>query len=336
MPLKLGKYVHKKSITIKDVAAAAGVSVATISLVMRDMGTFPDSTRERVKNIAQEMGYSPNRRAASFRTGRSRTIGYILPSADNQGWVDQWTPMIAQAVLNIILAASERGYAIVVLPPQSQDLLRSFGLDAVILHDSLIEDPNIDTAYENGIYIATYDRPHDPRLSAHLNTGYADMTRAALDEMHKSGAQKPGLLTEPGGMSSAALQVEAYNSWCTAHGCEPVVARGTHDRSDIEQRIDQLLTAGCDAIYSFYGEGLTILNYLHKKKLRVPEDIQLITAEAYDDEANKELGISTTIYHPELMITKPVNMLIDVIEGKLAVPATFDAPWELNLYSSTR
>ncbi len=328
--------MHTKRVTIKDVAAEAGVSVATISLIMRDMGTFPDFTRERIKEVAQRMGYQPNRRAASFRTGRSKTIGYIIPSTDNQGWVKQWTPMIAESLLQVVSTAGERGYAIVVLPPHSPELMASFGLDAVILNDSLLVDPNIDSAYELGITVATYDRPHDLRVSAHLNTGYADMTRAALDALLAAGSHKPGLLAEPVGMSSDSLQVEAYSAWCKEHNCDPVIARGTHDRSDIQQRVQELLNAGCDAIYSFYGEGPTVLSILHQLGKRIPEDVQLIAASPYDDDANKELGISSTVYHPEHMVQEPINMLIDVIEGKASAPAHFAAPWELNLYSSTK
>lgn len=327
--------MNKTRVTIKEVAAAAGVSVATISLIMREMGTFPDATRERIKKVAQEMGYSPNRRAASFRTGKSKTIGYILPSTDNQEWVRQWSPMIAEAMLNIVVTASERGYAIVVIPPNSPELLGSFGLDAIILHDSLIDDPNIDAAHQLGIDIATYDRPNDLRVSTHLNTGYADMTTAALNALGKAGAKKPGLLTEPGNMSSDLLQVNAYTDWCSHNNTTPVVVRGSHERTDVAQRVSELLDAGCDAIYSFYGEGPEILKTLHEHGLQVPGSIQLIAASPYDDAVNKELGISTTVYHPEAMVVEPVNLLLDVIEGKVEAPARISAPWELNLYSTT-
>lgn len=324
-----------KRITIKDVAAKAGVSVATISLVMRDMGSFPEETRQHVKSVAAHMGYTPNRRAASFRTGKSKTIGYVIPDASNEGWVNQWSPMLAQTLLKIVVAASKRGYAIVALPSNSPEMMQSFGLDAVILNDSQVNDPDIDNAYRLGIPIVTYDRPSDLRLAVHLDTGYAPMTLAALDALKAAGSKKPGLLTEPGGMASNTLQVDTYLSWCKKNRTEPVVVRGSHDRHDLDEKVSEIVDAGCDSLYSFYGEGPKILQALQLKKISVPQAFQFIAAHPYDGEENKKLKISTTVYHPEDMIEGPMNLLADAIEGKIDTPTTFLSPWELHLYPGT-
>lgn len=64
---------------IKDVAREAGVSAATVSLVLNDRpGTrIPDTTRERVRAAARDIGYAPNTVARSLRTRRTHTIGLI-------------------------------------------------------------------------------------------------------------------------------------------------------------------------------------------------------------------------------------------------------------------
>ena len=324
-----------KRITIKDVAAEAGVSVATISLVMRDMGSFPEETRQHVKRVAAKMGYTPNRRAASFRTGKSKTIGFVIPDTHNEGWVTQWTNMISQTLLRVVVAASKHGYAIVALPPNSPEMMESFGLDAIILNDSQVNDPDIDHAYRLGIPIVTYDRPSDLRLAVHLDSGYAPMTLAALNALKESGAAKIGLLTEPGGMASNTLQVDTYLSWCKKNRYEPVVVRGSHDRTGLEEKVSELLAAGCDAFYSFYGEGPHLLEILHKKKVAVPAQVQFIAAQPYDGKENRALMISTTVYHPEEMIDGPMDLLVDAIEGKVETPATFLSPWELELHPGT-
>ena len=326
---------NTKRITIKDVAAEAGVSVATISLVMRDMGSFPEETRKHVKSVAAKMGYTANRRAASFRTGKSKTIGFVIPDTSNEGWVNQWTAMLSQTLLKIVVAASKRGYAIVALPPDSPEMMKSFGLDAIILNDSRVNDPDIDHAYRLGIPIVTYDRPSDLRLAVHLDTGYAPMTIAALDALKAAGSVKPGLLTEPGGMASNTLQVDTYLSWCKKNRTEPVVIRGSHDRHDLDEKVSEIVDAGCDSLYSFYGEGPAVLKFLQQKKISVPQKFQFITAHPYDGEENRALKISTTVYHPEEMIDKPLNVLIDAIEGKIETPSTYSAPWEIHLYPET-
>ena len=63
------------SVTIQDVAAAAGVSKATVSKVLSDSYSISQETKDRVRAVIQELGYSPNRRAQSFAT----TIESIPP-----------------------------------------------------------------------------------------------------------------------------------------------------------------------------------------------------------------------------------------------------------------
>jgi len=68
-----------KSVGIKDVAAAAGVSVTTVSHVLNDVAyaRVGVETRERVHEAAQRLGYGPNRLAQALRTQRSGMIGFI-------------------------------------------------------------------------------------------------------------------------------------------------------------------------------------------------------------------------------------------------------------------
>ena len=61
--------------TIKDVARAAGVSTALVSIVMRNAVGASDQTRERVKRIADELGYRPDAHATLLRRRRSRLLG---------------------------------------------------------------------------------------------------------------------------------------------------------------------------------------------------------------------------------------------------------------------
>ena len=63
--------------TLVDIASAAGVSKATVSLVLRNHPSIPDRTRERILEIAKDLGYVYNRGAASMRSRASRAIGFI-------------------------------------------------------------------------------------------------------------------------------------------------------------------------------------------------------------------------------------------------------------------
>lgn len=67
-------------VTLQEVARAAGVSRTTASLVLSDRGTelrISEASQERVRRVAAELGYRPNKISATLRSGRSRTIGFV-------------------------------------------------------------------------------------------------------------------------------------------------------------------------------------------------------------------------------------------------------------------
>src|SRR5919106_5505923 len=70
--------------SITDVAARAGVSVATVSRALRGLPGVAPATREVVRGAAAELGYVPSPSAAGLPTGRSRTIGVVVP------WLGRW------------------------------------------------------------------------------------------------------------------------------------------------------------------------------------------------------------------------------------------------------
>lgn len=71
------------SIKLKDIAKAAGVSEATVSLALNDNEMVKLETQIKVKRIAQEMGYSPNAMARGLAKRKSATIGLIIPDIES-------------------------------------------------------------------------------------------------------------------------------------------------------------------------------------------------------------------------------------------------------------
>lgn len=66
-------------VTIKDVARAANVSVATVSRVFNGQGNVTDAMRQRVAAVAERMHYAPHAAARSLSSRRTRAIGVVLP-----------------------------------------------------------------------------------------------------------------------------------------------------------------------------------------------------------------------------------------------------------------
>lgn len=84
----MGQVKVPPRITLMDVANKAGFSRSTASLVFQESPLVAESTRRRVLDAAQELGYVYNRGAASLRMQRSHTVGLLIPGLSNPFFAD--------------------------------------------------------------------------------------------------------------------------------------------------------------------------------------------------------------------------------------------------------
>lgn len=93
--------------TIHTVAEAAGVSISTVSQVLRDRGRISETTRRKVLRAAESVNYVLDRRAAAMRSGESRDVGLLIHNISN--------PFNAEVVFGANDYLEERGYLVFVL-----------------------------------------------------------------------------------------------------------------------------------------------------------------------------------------------------------------------------
>jgi len=96
--------------TSRDVAQAAGVSQAAVSLVLGDKwrGRVSEATAERVREAAQELGYRPNLAARNLRLGRTRTVLLVVPALTTEFFAGVYT--------GAARIAAEHGFGVVLYP----------------------------------------------------------------------------------------------------------------------------------------------------------------------------------------------------------------------------
>lgn len=94
----------KQRVTIRDVAAAAGVSYQTVSRVLNDRPDVADETRQRIKHVMYTLGYQPNAAARSLALKRTRTLGLI--TSDFSDW------FFTQVIVGAEIAARKLNYCL--------------------------------------------------------------------------------------------------------------------------------------------------------------------------------------------------------------------------------
>lgn len=97
--------MERRTVTIKDVAREAGVSVATASRALGNYGYVSKETRKKVLEAAAKLNYNHNLVAKSLRTRRTFTIGYLLPDITNPFYAG-----IARGIQDVAFA---RGYSVI-------------------------------------------------------------------------------------------------------------------------------------------------------------------------------------------------------------------------------
>lgn len=93
-----------RRVTMKDIAAASGVSRATVSLVVRDSPQIPEETKARVREAMQTLGYVYDHRAAAMRSDRTMTVGLIATDVRN--------PYFAELTMALEVELQESGLAL--------------------------------------------------------------------------------------------------------------------------------------------------------------------------------------------------------------------------------
>ncbi|MDZ8200371.1 LacI family DNA-binding transcriptional regulator [Microbacterium sp. SSW1-59] len=150
-------------VTIQEVAAAAGVSASSVSNLLNGRtGKMVPATRERIERAIADLGYRPNRAARQLRSGRTQTLGLVVPSVGNPFW-GAFAREVEVAALalgcNVLLCNSERD------PDRERRYVEELwedGIRSIILCTSLPSLDHVSDVIGDGLRLVTFDRPAQP------------------------------------------------------------------------------------------------------------------------------------------------------------------------------
>ncbi|SDN71874.1 DNA-binding transcriptional regulator, LacI/PurR family [Allokutzneria albata] len=147
------------SVTIYQVARAAGVSPSTVSNLLNGRpGRMLPATRQRVEEAIERLGYRPNRTARQLRTGRTQAIGLVVPSVANPFWGTFARHLEGAALAedyHVLLCNSERE------PERERRYLEQLwddGIRGVVLCSSLPSLDHVKPLLDAGLTVVAFDR----------------------------------------------------------------------------------------------------------------------------------------------------------------------------------
>lgn len=196
--------------TIRDVAERAGVSIATVSRVLNDRADVSLQTRERVREVAREVGYSADPAARALASQRTRLVAVVV--GDNAGHRDLSLVFFGKVLASISRRLSHSDYEALLLQPDDLGLQHRF--DAAILIGVDDDDPLVADLAARGIPLVGVDVRCKVGRTAFVGSDHADGVRLALAHLYALGHRRIAHVagaanTVAGGDRIAAFRREA-------------------------------------------------------------------------------------------------------------------------------
>lgn len=180
-----------KTITLRDIANALGLSVSTVSRALTDSYQIGEETKQRVLAYANEHHYLPNRIARSLKEGKSRTIGVVVCSIDNN--------FVAQMLDGIDHYCAEQGYQLIIMQSKESfeqekacvSLLYASGIDGLLISPSYqtTDFEYLINLQKAGLPIVLFDRLSDQidthKVAVANEKAAYDATLHLIDQGHQ-------------------------------------------------------------------------------------------------------------------------------------------------------
>lgn len=273
-------------VTLKQLAEQLNVSVSTVSKALHESNEISQETIARVKSLAKQLNYQPNKVAISLKSNKTRTLGVIIPNILNH--------FFAKVLFGIEEEATKKGYDIIICISnesyakelQSLEVLGNGSVDGFII--SIAEETqvknqtrHIESVLQQNLPIVLFDRVSDTIdcdkvIIDDFGAAY-EATKYLLDE----GRKQIVLLSDIEELSVGKLRVNGYLKAledAPGYSSKPVMIHvGKNDQ--IESSIENMFknNPNVDGILSIDSTtGVVALQKAIKKGIKVPKELSII------------------------------------------------------------
>jgi len=211
------------AVTIKDVAALAGVSPSTVSRTCKNNPSISEETKERVRKAMAELGYEPNFQASNLASQNSRTIGIILPASAKEVYENSF---YLEAIQGISHYCNGRQYMTTIVTGQDEaeilDAVRSMSrsgkVDGFIVLYSKKEDPVIDYLFNEGLlYILIGKATQYTNQTIYIDNDNLLAGREATEYLYQLGHRRIAYLGSDSSLMFSADRKAGYQLALASH-----------------------------------------------------------------------------------------------------------------------
>jgi DNA-binding LacI/PurR family transcriptional regulator len=327
---------RRRPVTSIDVARRAGVSQATVSLVLsgKAAGRVSASTEATVRAVAEELGYRPNLAARALRTGSARAIGLVVPDVTH--------PFMGRVLRGAQTAARREGYAVVLVDAandwtwevDSFEVLRNAAVDGFLLFG--VEPPREAGDLEDRMVAIEADPGALPAVRLDVEAGGAAIAEHLLGLGHR----RLGRVVSAVYTSTFRRREAAWAEVLSAAGMDPWAVPRTSSAMNVDGAVaaaGELLDGTplptavfCDD--DVLAAGLYVA--ARERGLRVPDDLSVVGFDDLDIARVLDPPLTTVAADPAALGAAAFERLVARLAGEDR-PAETLVPVELVVRGST-
>lgn len=201
-------------VTIADIAKELGIAPATVSRALSDHPEISASTKKKVKAAAKRLDYRPNKMASSLRSGKTKIIGVLIPTAEHL-----FFGSVIHGISNI---ASEHGYDVLIYQSNESEEFEKKGIDTFIgarvdgilvsISKNTVDFSHFKSVKDKNIPIAFFDRSNDDLGISSVCTDDFMGGFMATKSLMDSGYKRIAHISGPLHIKAFAERVRGYKS----------------------------------------------------------------------------------------------------------------------------
>ncbi|MER6606071.1 LacI family DNA-binding transcriptional regulator [Streptomyces sp. NPDC000927] len=317
--------------SIKDVAAEAGVSVATVSRVLNSHPSVSPDARTRVLAAVETLGYRPNAVARSLRTDQTHTLGLVISDVLN--------PYFTELTRFVEEEARSFGYSVIIgnadeRPDLQEHHIRTLldrRIDGLLVSPADGSSPFVPGAAASGtpmVFVDRWIRGVDVPV---VRTDGRAAIRDLVAHLHRLGHRRLAIIAGPAATTTSDERVEAFREAMREHGLAlpgSYIGQGDFQVASGRRVTERFLALPEPPEVVFAADNLMALGALdaiRARGLRVPQDIGLA---AFDDIPwflHTDPPITAIAQPTGELGRAAVHTLVDIVEGRSPQSVTLPA-----------
>ena len=326
-------------VSIKDIAKVANVSFSTVSRALADSPRVKPETRERIQELAAEMGYAPSAAARSLVTHRTKTIGVVATTM-----TDMFQAEVVQAIEETAIG---RDYSVILT--QSGFASEREMIEIQALRERRVDGIILISVRAGGVYAAVLQGTGIPLVFINARqTDYGHSVRvdslagslAAVQHLLDLGHKQIAYITGPDEDWDNIARQAGYQQSLEAGGlpAEPaLIVKGDSRPEGGIRAMQQLLALRCSPTAVFCYNDATALGAMraaYSAGIRVPEDVSIVGFDDIDLAPFFEPPLTTVAQPIKQLGEKAVETILADMDGENGVVDCL-LPGDLVVRSST-